>query len=98
VFIRVHRATVRPGTEAAFTAGIRSSAIPHAAGLPEVLDSHFGRRLEGDRHVFVNVTLWADDAALTAIAGLDRQSRLVFDGEAGMIESDAVELYEIIEP
>ena len=37
-------------------------------------------------------------ASTEAVAGLDRHSRLVFDGESGMIESDSVELYEVIEP
>jgi len=98
VFIRIHRAIVVPGKELEFTAGLRESAIPHAIALPEVLQSHFGRRFHADRHQFVNVTLWDDDAALEAVAGLDRHSRLVFDGESGMIESDSVELYEVIEP
>lgn len=95
MLIRIHRCKVEPGRDWEFSQGIREHAIPEVSRVEGIEYSVFGRRLEGQEHRFVNVTLWRDLDAVRQHTGEDVQTRLIFDGESGMIREDSVEYYEV---
>jgi len=94
MLIRIHRATVEAGRDWEFSQGIREKAIPEVEKVEGIEYSVFGRRFEGQRHQFINVTLWRDYDAIRQHTGEDVQTRLIFDGESEMIVESTVEYYE----
>lgn len=96
MLIRIHRCRVAPGLEWEFNKGIRDKAIPEARRLEGIEYSIFGRKLDGDTHHFVNVTVWHDYDHVRRETGEALDRRLIFDGEATMIVEDSVEFYEVI--
>ena len=95
MLIRIHRATVEAARDWEFSQGIRERAIPEVSKVEGIEYSVFGRRFEGQRHQFVNVTLWRDFDAIRQHTGEDVQTRLIFDGESEMIVESSVEYYEV---
>lgn len=94
--IRVHRCRVAPGVEGEFSKGIRDKAVPAARALTGIEYSAFGRRLDGQDHHFINVTIWHDYEQVRQQTGDSLDARLIFDGEAQMIVEDSIEFYEVI--
>ena len=94
--IRVTRTRVSQGYEEAFLRDIRSKAIPMLAAEPGIVYGAFGRRLEGDAHVYAGVSVWTDMGALMRLTGEDTHAPLELDGGNELIEEASVELYELI--
>lgn len=93
--IRIHRCRVQPGHEWEFVQGIRQSALPQVSTVHGIEYTVFGRRIQDQESHFVNVTIWRDYEALQTMTGPDVQSRLVFDGELGLVIEDSIEFFEV---
>jgi hypothetical protein len=94
--IRVTRTRVSRGNEEEFVHDLRRKAIPMLGDEAGIIYGAFGRRLEGDTHVFVGVSVWTDMAALMRLTGDDTHAPLELDGGNELVDEASVELYEMI--
>ena len=94
--IRVTRSHVSVGREEEFSKDIRESALPKIADDAGIVYGAFGRRVDGERHVFISISVWDDMGALMRLTGDDLHAPLELDGASELVDDSSVELYELV--
>jgi quinol monooxygenase YgiN len=87
VIIRIFRATIRKDRISDFKKMVQEQSIPWLEGTDGMLGYYPGEPLGDDGREFVMITLWRDQAALEAFAGLQWASPVVTEDEAPLVET-----------
>jgi heme-degrading monooxygenase HmoA len=96
VIVRVFRAEVHEGMQAAFERFFLEQAVPMLRGQPGMLGLTVGTPVESSPREFLMITRWASVEALREFAGEDWREAVIDPAEAHLLAATHVHHYENI--
>ena len=96
MIIRVFRACVQPGANAAYERLIHEAAVPLMKQQQGLLALHVGRGYPVSPDEYVMVSVWNDMAAIQAFTGEHWQQAVVLPGEAHLVKETSVQHFEAL--
>ena len=95
MIIRIFRATVHPGKEAAFRDFFLNTALPHVKSQPGLISASPGLPRAENPQEFCMVMVWKDVASIQAYAGEDWQSPHIHPDEAELVKTRDLQHYDL---
>jgi heme-degrading monooxygenase HmoA len=97
MIIRVFRATVQPGMQAAYEKLLREEAVPEISEQSGLVALHVGIPIAQTPDEFVIVTVWKDLESLEAFWGKSWLQSIALPDEAQLVKASSVQGYTTLD-